>query len=171
MQLYQDDIALVRKLLEIYDQKFIGQDLNSISPGAWCRETINRWLKGKASHKLSHQEYESLHAHLPKPPANFQNHEFRFIDLFTGIGGIRKGVEEVGGHCVFTGEWNKEAVRTYKANHYAGPDHVFNSDIREVTLSDKEGVTEDEVTHLCFAANQCHFLIEQCNKPKNIPIY
>lgn len=140
-----DDLSLIRELLEIYDQKFIGQYPNSISPGEWCRETINHWLKGKASPKLSHQEYESLRSLLPEPPANYQNPDFRFIDLFAGIGGIRKGFDEAGGRCVFTSEWNKQAVRTYKANHYAGPGHVFNEDIREVTQSDKEGATEDEV--------------------------
>lgn len=145
MQLPKDDLSLIHQLLEIYDQKFIGEYLNSVSPGEWCRETINRWLKGKASPKLSHREYESLQSLLPSPSASQQNADFRFIDLFAGIGGIRKGFEEAGGRCVFTSEWNKEAVRTYKANHSAGPDHVFNEDIREVTLSDKEEATEEEV--------------------------
>ena len=38
--------------------------------------------------------------------------------LFAGIGGIRSGFEAIGGQCVFTSEWNKHAVRTYKANWY-----------------------------------------------------
>jgi len=42
--------------------------------------------------------------------------KFKFIDLFAGIGGIRKGFETIGGECVFTSEWNKEAVITYMAN-------------------------------------------------------
>jgi DNA (cytosine-5)-methyltransferase 1 len=145
MQLCQNDLSLIHELLEIYDQKFIGEFLNRISPGAWCRETINRWLKGKASPKLSHREYESLLSLLPEQPVGQNNSDFRFIDLFAGIGGIRKGFEEIGGRCVFTSEWNKEAVRTYKANHFAGPHHVFNEDIREVTLSNKEGATDEEV--------------------------
>jgi DNA (cytosine-5)-methyltransferase 1 len=41
---------------------------------------------------------------------------FNFIDLFAGIGGIRKGFDEIGGHCVFTSEWNKFAQETYAAN-------------------------------------------------------
>ncbi len=145
MKPLQDDITLIRNLLEIYDQKFIGEYLNNVSPGKWCRETINRWLKGKASPTLSHHEYESLQLLFPNPPANHPNYEFKFVDLFAGIGGIRKGFEEAGGQCVFTSEWNKPAVRTYKANHYAGPDHIFNEDIREVTLSDKENVSDNEV--------------------------
>jgi DNA (cytosine-5)-methyltransferase 1 len=41
---------------------------------------------------------------------------FNFIDLFAGIGGIRKGFDAIGGHCVFTAEWNKYAQQTYAAN-------------------------------------------------------
>ena len=41
---------------------------------------------------------------------------FRFIDLFAGIGGIRIPFEELGGKCVFTSEWDKFAQITYEAN-------------------------------------------------------
>ena len=41
---------------------------------------------------------------------------FRFIDLFAGIGGIRLGFEYVGGHCVFSSEFNNDACITYEAN-------------------------------------------------------
>lgn len=41
---------------------------------------------------------------------------FKFIDLFAGIGGIRLGFESVGGKCVFSSEWDKQACLTYSAN-------------------------------------------------------
>lgn len=41
---------------------------------------------------------------------------FKFIDLFAGIGGIRLGFESVGGTCVFSSEWDAAACETYKAN-------------------------------------------------------
>ena len=41
---------------------------------------------------------------------------FKFIDLFAGIGGIRLGFESVGGTCVFSSEWDASACETYKAN-------------------------------------------------------
>ena len=41
---------------------------------------------------------------------------FKFIDLFAGIGGIRLGFESVGGTCVFSSEWDAAACQTYKAN-------------------------------------------------------
>lgn len=139
----QEGLQLINELLETYDQGFIAKTLNDLGFDSWCRESINRWVKGKADRKLSHGEFEHLKSLLPKP---FQEsgHEFRFIDLFAGIGGIRRGFDEIGGKCVFTSEWNKYAVRTYKANHYNHPEHVFNEDIREVTLSDRDDVSEEE---------------------------
>ena len=40
---------------------------------------------------------------------------FSFIDLFAGIGGMRLGLEQNGGHCVFTSEWDRYSQKTYKA--------------------------------------------------------
>lgn len=42
--------------------------------------------------------------------------KFKFIDLFAGIGGFRLAMQRLGGKCVFTSEWDKEAQRTYQAN-------------------------------------------------------
>jgi len=138
-----NDLALLQHLLEIYDQGFLAEILNEASPGHWCRETINRWYKGKASPKLSYIEHARLSSLLPKKVEG--ERAFTFIDLFAGIGGIRKGFEVIGGECVFTSEWNKYAVRTYKANHYCDPvRHRFNLDIRSVTLSDRPEVSEEE---------------------------
>lgn len=58
--------------------------------------------------------------------------EFRFIDLFAGIGGLRRGLDTIGGQCVFTCEWDKHALQTYKANFDDGPAHVMAGDIRQV---------------------------------------
>lgn len=56
---------------------------------------------------------------------------FRFIDLFAGIGGLRKGFEHIGGKCVFTCEWDKYAQQTYKAN-FPHDEHMISGDIRDV---------------------------------------
>ena len=45
-----------------------------------------------------------------------KNYSFKFIDLFAGIGGFRLAMQNLGGKCVFTSEWDKEAQKTYKAN-------------------------------------------------------
>ncbi len=47
--------------------------------------------------------------------------EFKFIDLFAGIGGTRLAFEVAGGECVFSCEWDKFACQTYEANFGRSP--------------------------------------------------
>lgn len=51
---------------------------------------------------------------IPFPPP--ANPKFNFIDLFAGIGGFRIAFQNLGGHCVFSSEWNDYAKKTYEAN-------------------------------------------------------
>lgn len=139
-----EDLALLSQVLESYDLKRVTEELNAVSPGAWSREGLKLLLSGKADQVLSTGEFKQLQKLLPQAPARRKT-DFDFIDLFAGIGGIRRGFEEAGGRCVFTSEWNPYAVRTYKANHFSDPAfHKFNADIREITLSDQDGVSEEE---------------------------
>jgi len=142
----REEFALLKQVLEIYDQKTVAAFLRSVSGNDWTRESINRWVNGKATPKLLVDvEVKMLQNLLPKPPASHGHYQFRFIDLFAGIGGIRRGFEAIGGQCVFTSEWNPQAVRTYKANWYSDPqEHTFNADIREITLSDQPEISENE---------------------------
>ncbi|EKO3581904.1 DNA (cytosine-5-)-methyltransferase [Vibrio metschnikovii] len=79
------------------------------------------------------------------------------MDLFAGIGGLRKGFENVGGKCVFTSEWDEKARRTYLANHYVdeselpyflnneqedGAKNTSFMDITQITLSGDPEATE-----------------------------
>jgi len=43
-------------------------------------------------------------------------HDFTFVDLCSGIGGMRLAFENLGGRCVFSSEWNKYCQQTYLAN-------------------------------------------------------
>jgi DNA (cytosine-5)-methyltransferase 1 len=45
-----------------------------------------------------------------------KNTDFTFIDLFAGIGGFRIAMQNVGGKCVYTSEWNADAKKTYFRN-------------------------------------------------------
>lgn len=57
---------------------------------------------------------------------------FTFIDLFAGIGGIRLGFESVGGKCVFSSEFDKDACITYEANFGEWP----SGDITKIDAKD-----------------------------------
>lgn len=49
-------------------------------------------------------------------------YRFTFIDLFAGIGGMRKAFESLGCKCVFSSEWDKYCQRTYCDNFGEIPD-------------------------------------------------
>jgi DNA (cytosine-5)-methyltransferase 1 len=59
---------------------------------------------------------------------------FTFIDLFAGIGGMRRGFESVGGRCVFTSEWDKYSCKTYQANFVS--DHPIAGDITQIDAAE-----------------------------------
>jgi len=61
--------------------------------------------------------------------------DFTFIDLFAGIGGTRLGFERAGGRCLFTSEYDRFCVETYRANFR--PEHEITGDIRQVTRSEE----------------------------------
>ncbi len=67
--------------------------------------------------------------------------KFRFIDLFAGIGGLRRGFESIGGQCVYTCEWNEYSQSTYLAN-FPSDAHSIAADIRDVKA---EHVPEHDV--------------------------
>lgn len=61
-----------------------------------------------------------------------KDNDFKFIDLFAGIGGIRLPFQKNGGECVFSSEWNKHAKKTYFANY---GDYPF-GDITKINSED-----------------------------------
>lgn len=138
--------ALLRQLMTIYDVKTLVAELVSVGEQHWSAAILKRVAAlGRAAERLRPQEVAHLATLLPSPPAHHPHYGFRFIDLFAGIGGIRSGFEAIGGQCVFTSEWNKHAVRTYKANWYCDPQqHRFNEDIRDITLSQRSDVSDEE---------------------------
>jgi DNA (cytosine-5)-methyltransferase 1 len=75
---------------------------------------VYRWENGEGSpREAALGMLRAMAAAAPVP----SEARFSFIDLFAGIGGLRKGFDAIGGHCVFTSEWNKYAQHTYAANY------------------------------------------------------
>lgn len=95
--------------------------------------TAYRWENGEIEPRpeaLAMLRTAAKRAEIPEEPA------FRFIDLFAGIGGLRRGFDGIGGKCVFTSEWDRFAQATYRANYHDGPDHVFRGDITKVEMEE-----------------------------------
>ena len=69
---------------------------------------------------------------LPEIPSSIG--EFKFIDLFAGIGGCRLAFEQSGGECVFTSEWNKYSQKTYSSNFHV--DVPISGDITKISSVD-----------------------------------
>ncbi|KHT60915.1 cytosine methyltransferase [Photobacterium gaetbulicola] len=121
---------LLKLLIEVYDQKNLAIQLAKLAElkdGAELktlridRTELNRWTKAPEKNTIIIDENARNFIRkqlLPSKPAHWDNPEFAFIDLFAGIGGLRKGFEDIGGKCVFTSEWEQRARRTYLANHY-----------------------------------------------------
>ena len=76
------------------------------------------YLKGQGVPKVTEKKVladlsaEVLTVPFPSPEVPL----FKFIDLFAGIGGFRQAMQNLGGKCVFTSEWDKAAQKTYLAN-------------------------------------------------------
>jgi DNA (cytosine-5)-methyltransferase 1 len=85
--------------------------------------------KGAASASMAVLPSQAAHLSKEAVPG-----AFTFIDLFAGIGGMRRGFEAVGGTCVFTSEWDTYAQKTYRANFQDAPGsgHIFRDDITKV---------------------------------------
>lgn len=93
---------------------------------------VRRWEVGE-SHPPQYVSM-ALQRLLPFQPVTNPDADFKFIDLFAGIGGIRVAFEAIGGECVFTSEWDSYAQRTYMANF--GGQAPIDGDITKIDASD-----------------------------------
>ena len=78
--------------------------------------TVYRWENGETDASKPLMELLKMQINLQAKTDHTREPAFTFIDLFAGIGGMRRGFEFAGGECVFTSEWNYHARKTYLAN-------------------------------------------------------
>lgn len=97
--------------------------------------TMYRWENGEVKPKLLAIQKLTEIAKAANMGKAVPFSQFRFIDLFAGIGGFRKAFDSIGGKCVFTSEWDKACRTTYQANYIS--DHPVEGDIREYTKDDE----------------------------------
>ena len=67
-----------------------------------------------------------------QPNKHSSGSEYKFIDLFAGIGGFHLALSSLGSECVFASEKDIHARETYKAN-FDTENFEFNDDIRKVS--------------------------------------
>lgn len=99
----------------------------------YCSSTVYRWERGETAPKVAvYRALETIAKFNDKPSVTNDVDDkisFRFIDLFAGIGGLRIGFQGIGGHCVFTSEWDKHSQDTYSRNFR--DNHPVQGDIRQ----------------------------------------
>lgn len=65
--------------------------------------------------------------------------KFKYIDLFSGIGGFHQAMDQLGGECVFSSEIDKYAIETYKKNYNIDANHnVLESDYEDSRIPDHD---------------------------------
>ena len=58
-------------------------------------------------------------------------YNFRFIDLFCGIGGFHQAMTPLGGKCVFASDINEQCREVYKKNFAPNDEFVIYGDINK----------------------------------------
>ncbi|MGI9526691.1 MAG: DNA cytosine methyltransferase [Weeksellaceae bacterium] len=120
-EFYKDDaISYVKEILEnFYPEKIIDDNL--------------------AEEALQYQIFKSEKV-IPFPTP--ENPKFRFIDLFAGIGGFRLALQNLGGKCIFSSEWDKYSKKTYSSNFGEVP-------FGDITKQSTKNYIPDEFDVLC----------------------
>ena len=77
---------------------------------------------------------------VPFPPKD--NPKFTFVDLFAGIGGFRMAMQNLGGKCVFSSEWDTQAQKTYLLNYGEVP-------FGDITKEETKSFVPDNFDVLC----------------------
>lgn len=133
LSLRRDCMQDLRTLLEALGARYSQRELAD-TLGITTR-TLRRWRVGE-SDPPPYAADAIRQRLLPLADSSAKGEgDFRFIDLFAGIGGIRMAFEAHGGRCVFTSEWNPWAQKTYLANFPASA-HVLAGDITKVDERD-----------------------------------
>lgn len=109
------------------------------SPGFYCiiqllRDKLKKAVFYEAMKNKSTIEQLELF-NLAKPlNLSFCQSKFTFIDLFSGIGGFRIPLEQLGGKCLGYSEIDTEAIKVYRRNfiRYSNRDETYLGDITQL---------------------------------------
>lgn len=105
------------------------QHVKNLFKYKYPEKEISNLISEEALQYLIFQQ-ENIPFPAPKKP------NFKFIDLFAGIGGFRLAFQNLKGKCVFTSEWDKYSKQTYKANFGELPFGDITKDITKNYIPD-----------------------------------
>lgn len=117
---FADQAAIVTHYLKSQGKNFhsVFADKGERLVESWLNSCIN--TGDMTGNKLSESCYAfSNYLFKDFNSAPFQpqaNPTFQFIDLFAGIGGFRIAMQDCGGECVYSSEWDENAKMTYYHN-------------------------------------------------------
>lgn len=79
--------------------------------------------------------------------AKTRKKQYKFIDLFAGIGGFHIAFENAGAECVFVSEWDKFARQTYEHNFKKRNPKIFETDnfTGDITKVDPENIPDFDI--------------------------
>lgn len=121
---FNEQAAIITHYLQNLDKI----DLSTYSKG---RELLDLWtsftdinidipkvnsMKNNVAENLCAQQLYLFQELFKAPFRAIDKPKFTFIDLFAGIGGFRIAMQNLGGECVYSSEFDEQAQRTYYAN-------------------------------------------------------
>ena len=117
---FSDQAAIVTHYLTLKDKKE-GQtyfDKGTELVEAWLRWNfgVDAPPEGVASEFLDAFSLNLFNDISTAPFKPKKHPDFKFIDLFAGIGGFRIAMQDCGGECVYSSEWDENAKQTYFHN-------------------------------------------------------
>lgn len=108
--------AIVTHYLHNYDngisKHYKKEALKHINELLTAEDIITKPTLAAENEAIQQLLFETENIPFPTP----KDYSFKFIDLFAGIGGFRIAMQNLGGKCVFSSEWDKNAQVTYFAN-------------------------------------------------------
>lgn len=140
------------KLVEPEDKAIITHYLHNVHNGASkhykndALKVLKNFVEYKQGENISIVAEDALQQllfeveNVPFPTP--KNYSFKFIDLFAGIGGFRLALQNIGGKCVYTSEWENAAKKTYRENFGEIP-------FGDITKKSTKNYIPDEFDVLC----------------------
>jgi len=118
-------VQCIQKAVDVFGIEQVAEEMKK-SP-----RTIRRWFSGESGIPINDcRVMEQIYLNFYNAASNHKKSEFTFIDLFAGIGGLRKGFDNQGGECIFTCEWDEYSQKTYRANFDVN--HELAGDINDI---------------------------------------